>query len=285
MALFVALRLFFVRDGFSLAWFFHPCCGDEEMYSRLLAAAQSSLTCLEELLWKSGPIISFLFPAYGPLVSALIFACSNLTPQILSFARPVLSDSFGQAGGFEPDTAETTIEQGVADAVAFGCHFVANPDLPQRIRDMPALVAHFVEFLDWRVGRRIDHIPEETMWDLCSQDWPGNIRELQNSIERASILSEDSVRPNPLLTVGAPHITVVPTPTTLADSARSLILRTLDAAGWAIGGRDGAAARLGFKGTTLIYKMRRHGISRPSFDCNLEMAGRPLQAVFVPQLQ
>jgi hypothetical protein len=154
MALFVALRLFFVRDGFSLAWFFHSCCGDEEMYSRLLAAAQSSLTCLEELLWKSGPIISFLFPAYGPLVSALIFACSNLTPQILSFARPVLSDSFGQAGGFEPDTAETTIEQGVADAVAFGCHFVANPDLPQRIRDMPALVAHFVEFLDWRVGRR-----------------------------------------------------------------------------------------------------------------------------------
>jgi formate hydrogenlyase transcriptional activator len=123
------------------------------------------------------------------------------------------------------------------------------------------------------------------MLGLCSQDWPGNIRELQNSIERASILSEDSVRPNPLLTVGAPHITVVPTPTTLADSERSLILRTLDAAGWAIGGRDGAAARLGFKGTTLIYKMRRHGISRPSFDCNLEMAGRPLQAVFVPQLQ
>jgi hypothetical protein len=172
MALFVALRLFLVRDGFSLAWFFHSCCGDEEMYSRLLAAAQSSLTCLEELLWKSGPIISFLFPAYGPLVSALIFACSNLTPQILSFARPVLSDSFGQAGGFEPDTAETTIEQGVADAVAFGCHFVANPDLPQRIRDMPALVAHFVEFLDWRVGRRIDHIPEKQCWTSARRTGP-----------------------------------------------------------------------------------------------------------------
>jgi formate hydrogenlyase transcriptional activator len=123
------------------------------------------------------------------------------------------------------------------------------------------------------------------MLDLCSYDWPGNIRELQNLIERALILSEDSVLPNPLLTVGAPHITVVPTPTTLADSERSLILRTLDAAGWVIGGRDGAAARLGLKRTTLNYKMRRYGISRPSFDSNLEMAGRPLQAAFVPQLQ
>jgi formate hydrogenlyase transcriptional activator len=163
---------------------------------------------------------------------------------------------------------------------------VQLPPLRERREDIPALVAHFVEFLGRRVGRRIDHIPEETMLDLCSYDWPGNIRELQNLIERALILSDDSVLPNPLLAVGAPHITVVPTPTTLADSERALILRTLDAAGWVIGGRDGAAARLGLKRTTLIYKMQRHGISRPSFDSNLEMTGRPLQAAgFVPQLQ
>jgi formate hydrogenlyase transcriptional activator len=163
---------------------------------------------------------------------------------------------------------------------------VQLPPLRERREDIPALVAHFVEFLGRRVGRRIDHIPEETMLDLCSYDWPGNIRELQNLIERALILSEDSVLPNPLLAVGAPHITVVPTPTTLADSERALILRTLDAAGWVIGGRDGAAARLGLKRTTLIYKMQRHGISRPSFDSNLEMTGRPLQAAgLVPQLQ
>ena len=163
---------------------------------------------------------------------------------------------------------------------------VQLPPLRERREDIPALVAHFVEFLGRRVGRRIDHIPEETMLDLCSYDWPGNIRELQNLIERALILSEDSVLPNPLLAVGAPHITVVPTPTTLADSERALILRTLDAAGWVIGGRDGAAARLGLKRTTLIYKMQRHGISRPSFDSNLEMPGRPVQAAeFVPQLQ
>jgi formate hydrogenlyase transcriptional activator len=162
---------------------------------------------------------------------------------------------------------------------------VQLPPLRERREDIPALVAHFVEFLGRRVGRQIDHIPEETMLDLCSYDWPGNIRELQNLIERALILSEDGVLPNPLLAVGAPHISVVPTPTTLADSERALILRTLDAAGWVIGGRDGAAARLGLKRTTLIYKMQRHGISRPSFDSNLEMTGRPLQAAFVPQLQ
>jgi formate hydrogenlyase transcriptional activator len=163
---------------------------------------------------------------------------------------------------------------------------VQLPPLRERREDIPALVAHFVEFVGRRLGRQIDHIPEETMLDLCSYDWPGNIRELQNLIERALILSEDGVLPNPLLTVGTPHFTVVPTPTTLADSERALILRTLDAAGWVIGGRDGAAARLGLKRTTLIYKMQRHGISRPSLDSNLEMTGSSLQATgFVPQLQ
>jgi formate hydrogenlyase transcriptional activator len=166
---------------------------------------------------------------------------------------------------------------------------VQLPPLRERREDIPALVAHFVEFLGRRVGRKIDHIPEDTMLDLCSYDWPGNIRELQNLIERALILSEDGVLPNPLLTVGvpgAPHINVVPTPTTLVDSERALILRTLDATGWVIGGRDGAAARLGLKRTTLIYKMQRHGISRPSLDSNLDITESPLQAArYVPQLQ
>jgi formate hydrogenlyase transcriptional activator len=165
---------------------------------------------------------------------------------------------------------------------------VQLPPLRERREDIPALVAHFVELLGRRVGRTIDHIPEETMLDLCSYDWPGNIRELQNLIERALILSEDGVLPNPLLTVGAgaPHISAVPTPTTFIDAERSLILRTLDATGWVIGGRDGAASRLGLKRTTLIYKMQRHGISRPSFDGNLEVAGAPLHATgFAPQLQ
>jgi transcriptional regulator with GAF, ATPase, and Fis domain len=109
------------------------------------------------------------------------------------------------------------------------------------------------------------------MLSLSSYDWPGNIRELQNLIERAVILSEDGVLPNPLLIAGTQSISVYPAATTLIDSERTLILRTLEATGWVIGGRDGAAARLGLKRTTLIYKMQRHGISRPSVDSNAEM--------------
>jgi formate hydrogenlyase transcriptional activator len=163
---------------------------------------------------------------------------------------------------------------------------VQLPPLRERREDIPALIEHFVELLGRRVGRQIDHIPEETMLDLCSYDWPGNIRELQNLIERALILSEDGVLPNPLLTAGTQHMSGVPIPTTLMDSERALILRTLEAAGWVIGGRDGAASRLGLKRTTLIYKMQRHGISRPSFDSNLDMTGPSMQAAgLVPQLQ
>jgi transcriptional regulator with GAF, ATPase, and Fis domain len=163
---------------------------------------------------------------------------------------------------------------------------VQLPPLRERREDIPALVAHFIEIVGRRVGRQIDHIPEETMLDLCSYDWPGNIRELQNLIERALILSENGVLPNPLLTAGTQLISVVPAPTTLMDSERALILRTLQAAGWVIGGRDGAAARLGLKRTTLIYKMQRHGISRPSFDSNLDMSEPPGQSEgFQPQVQ
>ena len=163
---------------------------------------------------------------------------------------------------------------------------VELPPLRDRREDIPALVEHFADILGRRVGRLIDHIPSETMMALCSYDWPGNIRELQNLIERAVILSDDGVLPNPLLTAGAQRITASPLPTTLIDSERALILRTLEAAGWVIGGRDGAAAKLGLKRTTLIYKMQRHGISRPSFDSNLEMAEPSMQASeFMPQVQ
>jgi transcriptional regulator with GAF, ATPase, and Fis domain len=163
---------------------------------------------------------------------------------------------------------------------------VQLPPLRERRVDIPVLVAHFVEILGRRVGRQIDHVPEETMMALCSYDWPGNIRELQNLIERAVILSEYGVLPNPLLTAGTQRINVSPAQATLVDSERALILRTLEAAGWVIGGRDGAAARLGLKRTTLIYKMQRHGISRPSLDSGFEMT-QPLGQVaeLLPQLQ
>ena len=152
---------------------------------------------------------------------------------------------------------------------------VQLPPLRDRREDIPALVSHFVEVLGRRVGRPIDQIPQETMLALRLYDWPGNIRELQNLIERAVILSEDGVLPNPLLMDGTQHIGVSPPPTTLTDSERALILRTLEAVGWVIGGRDGAAARLGLKRTTLIYKMQRLGIYRPTVDSNLDIGDEP----------
>jgi transcriptional regulator of acetoin/glycerol metabolism len=98
---------------------------------------------------------------------------------------------------------------------------------------------------------------------LCSYEWPGNIRELQNLIERAVILSNDGVLPNPLSSADMQRVAVAPAAPTLRDSERTLILRTLQAVGWVIGGPKGAAARLGLKRPTLIHRMKKLGISRP----------------------
>jgi formate hydrogenlyase transcriptional activator len=140
---------------------------------------------------------------------------------------------------------------------------VLLPPLRDRREDIPALVTHFVEMFCRRMGKQIEHIPPETMFALCSYPWPGNIRELQNVIERAVILSDFGVLPNPLPTETSKNAVIFPATTTLRDSERALILNTLEAVGWVIGGTKGAAAKLGLKRTTLICKMQRLGISRP----------------------
>ncbi len=136
------------------------------------------------------------------------------------------------------------------------------PPLRARREDIPALVTHFVEIFGRRIGREIEYIPPETMSALSSYEWPGNIRELQNLIERAVILSNDGVLPNPLPTAGTPGVSVSPAAITLKDSERALILHTLEGVGWVIGGPKGAATKLGLKRTTLIHKMQKLGISR-----------------------
>src|ERR1700751_1805430 len=136
------------------------------------------------------------------------------------------------------------------------------PPLRARREDIPTLVTHFADIFGPRVGRQIKHIPPETMSALSSYPWPGNIRELQNLIERAVILSNHGVLPNPLPTSAAP-CDVPPTVTTLKESERTLILRTLQGVGWVIGGPKGAAAKLGGKRTTLICKRQKLGIFRP----------------------
>jgi formate hydrogenlyase transcriptional activator len=120
------------------------------------------------------------------------------------------------------------------------------------------------------MGKQVDSIPPETMAAFQWYSWPGNIRELQNLVERAVILSRDGVLQNPLhkkhaeLMIPGLHRTrTFLSPMTLEDSDRALIVHTLEQAGWIVGGSRGAAAKLGLKRTTLLAKMRRLGISRP----------------------
>ena len=151
---------------------------------------------------------------------------------------------------------------------------VLLPPLRERREDIPALVAHFVDIYGRRMSRQIEHIPPTTMSALTSYQWPGNVRELQNLIERAVILSNDGVLPNPLLTAGTGDVTTSQAATTLRDSERILILRTLESVGWVIGGPKGAATKLGLKRTTLIHKMQKLGISRPGPQRVADVRGR-----------
>jgi formate hydrogenlyase transcriptional activator len=163
---------------------------------------------------------------------------------------------------------------------------VLLPPLRERREDIPALVTHFVEILGRRMGREIEHIPPDTMSALSSYSWPGNIRELQNLIERAVILSNDGVLPNPLPTTETEQRpTVSLGVTTLRDSERTLILQTLEGVGWVIGGPKGAAAKLGLKRTTLIHKMQKLGISRPGLQGSENVLDPAPQRGSLSQLQ
>ena len=144
------------------------------------------------------------------------------------------------------------------------------PALRERREDIPALVAHFVKLFSRRMGKEVDDIPPETMAAFQWYSWPGNIRELQNLVERAVILSRDGVLPNPLhknqteLIIHRPHrARTFQSSMALEDSDRALIVDTLEQAGWIVGGPRGAAGKLGLKRTTLLAKMKRLGISRP----------------------
>jgi formate hydrogenlyase transcriptional activator len=137
------------------------------------------------------------------------------------------------------------------------------PPLRSRREDIPALVDHFVEIFGLRMRKQIDYIPRETISALCSYDWPGNIRELQNRVERAVILSRDGVLFNPLPIPEVQDVNFSPSPTTLKEVERITILRTLEDRGWVVGGSEGAAAKLGLPRTTLISMMERFGICRP----------------------
>jgi formate hydrogenlyase transcriptional activator len=168
------------------------------------------------------------------------------------------------------------------------------PPLRERREDIPALVTHFVKFFSGRMGKQIEQIPPETMAALTSYSWPGNIRELQNLVQRAVILSDHGLLPNPLPTAMISGLTAWEQPgktnTVESTSAnwvevqaisgeetnsgsdkisvadeyerrqRDEIIRALTACRGRVGGTDGAAVRLGVNRTTLLWRMKKYGI-------------------------
>jgi len=140
------------------------------------------------------------------------------------------------------------------------------PALRNRRADIALLVRHFVDIFSRRMGKKIDHIPEETLAAFQSHPWPGNVRELQNVIERAVILSDGGLLPILPLPTRTEPTTPVPVRSTLKESELTLIMEALKLADWVLGGPNGAAARLGLKRTTLIGRMKKYGICRPSQD-------------------
>ena len=143
---------------------------------------------------------------------------------------------------------------------------IVLPPLRARSEDIPDLVQHFVEIFGRRMGKQIEHVPAEAMSALASYGWPGNIRELQNFIERSVILSDGTVLRPPLgelkHSAGADSRGAV----TLRDAERDHILKTLKQTRWVVAGPTGAAARLGMKRSTLYFRMQKLGISRYSND-------------------
>ncbi len=146
---------------------------------------------------------------------------------------------------------------------------IVAPPLRERIEDIPLLVRYFAQKLSRRMNKRIETIPNEAMEVMMRYRWPGNIRELENFVERAVILSKGKTLEAPVweLEHEAPPIETSfsrAEVTTMEDAEREHILSALRDTNWTIAGPTGAAARLGMKRTTLQSRMKKLGISRPT---------------------
>ncbi len=141
---------------------------------------------------------------------------------------------------------------------------ITIPALRERTEDIPQLVWHFVRRFAGRTNKDIAVIPDEVMEMLKRHDWPGNIRELQNFIERAVVMGSGPVLRPPLTDLKV----IVSTnqnaaARTLAEAEKEHIVEAIRQTGGVVGGRSGAAARLGLARTTLLYRMRKLGIGQP----------------------
>jgi len=139
---------------------------------------------------------------------------------------------------------------------------ISIPALRDRADDIPILVRHFVQHFAARRGKIVDTIPDQAMEMLCSYHWPGNIRELQNLMERSVLLSQTGVLHLP----SEFECPVSSRPSsrfcTLVEVERQSITEALRRTNWVIGGNSGAAVQLGIPRTTLLARMRKHGITR-----------------------
>src|SRR6266567_7200567 len=141
---------------------------------------------------------------------------------------------------------------------------VRLPALRERPEDIPLLVRHFVDVCAGRMNKQVERVSKEAMAVLLAHPWAGNVRELQNFIERAVILSPGKVLRPPLAELqqsldglDAPGQWAAPRALTLKDAERDHIFQALAETNWVVGGPKGAAARLGLKRTTLLSKMER----------------------------
>jgi formate hydrogenlyase transcriptional activator len=147
------------------------------------------------------------------------------------------------------------------------------PALRERRSDIPLLVRYFVQTFSRKLNKTVEYVPADAMQALTNYQWPGNIRELENMIERAVLLSpgkELRIPVSELVSTGAAFSTLPATAepvnatlSTLQDVERQHILRALRETSWRIAGWKGAAALLGLKRTTLQARMRKLGIRRP----------------------
>jgi formate hydrogenlyase transcriptional activator len=137
---------------------------------------------------------------------------------------------------------------------------ITVPPLRKRLEDIPALTWHFIRRYEKKLNRKIGSISETTMEQLQAYSWPGNIRELMNVIEHGMIVSPGKVLrveiPNAEANLPGKHAT-------LEQNEKRHILAVLKTTGWRIRGKEGAAEILGVKPTTLEYRIKRLGLSRP----------------------
>ena len=136
------------------------------------------------------------------------------------------------------------------------------PPLRDRRRDIPPLVRHFVGICAERMNKRIERIPTDALEALVDHSWPGNIRELQNFIERSVILTDGNTLRPPLKGLQQTAEFDSLKPITLEEAERRHIRKTLEQANWVVAGPRGAAVRLGMKRSTVYFRMRKLGIFR-----------------------